>query len=527
MTMTTVRVRRLSLLIVASVAMCVYMSVCAHARTEGFVQVDSSIGHFKIDDRVAIFHGVNVVYKVFPFVPRTSGPWDVSTSMVEQDFAFLQEMGVTAVRLGCEWPGVEIGDYAYNSTYLSEMEYLVNQLGKYGIYTILDAHQDLLSRKTCGEGAYEGVVAPAAGSAGYPVPVTKDPFPVNQTTGLIDLDQCLSINFFSGYWSYAVSSMFQDFYDNVHGGKDHFAGFWEQVALRFAGNPYVIMYELLNEPWPGDVHKYPELELISGLGDRKNLVPLYEAAYQRIRKHDESHAIAYECAVHGSDFGAGFESFPGGSKATNTTVYSYHVYCSDSDSHLDPKSLALCMVEWDHAFYTRLDDAKRISNVGASFLTEFGANDNKTIGVDGDHYVLNLADDHLQSWTYWQYKYFHDLTTSGDSSESLFNPDGSMQLDKVKALSRSHAQRIAGVPKQNRFYPDSGSFRLSYVADCRSASKLTEVYFSENLWYPNGYTTSVYPPSNVQVTYAGKNKISIVHSASLCGQEIYFQLDPK
>ena len=37
-------------------------------------------------------------------------------------------------------------------TYLDEVESLVNRLGQKGIYTILDAHQDILARRLCGEG---------------------------------------------------------------------------------------------------------------------------------------------------------------------------------------------------------------------------------------------------------------------------------------------------------------------------------------------------------------------------------------
>jgi len=56
------------------------------------------------------------------------------------------------VRLGVMWEAVETAPDVYNTTYLNELKVLVAKLGTYGIYTMLDAHQDVLTRATCGEG---------------------------------------------------------------------------------------------------------------------------------------------------------------------------------------------------------------------------------------------------------------------------------------------------------------------------------------------------------------------------------------
>ena len=40
----------------------------------------------------------------------------------------------------------------YNETYLSVMQGIVQRAAKYGIYILLDMHQDVLSRKFCVEG---------------------------------------------------------------------------------------------------------------------------------------------------------------------------------------------------------------------------------------------------------------------------------------------------------------------------------------------------------------------------------------
>ena len=51
----------------------------------------------------------------------------------------------------------------------------------------------------------------------------------------------------------------ESFYQNEQGVQDAFLKFWEVVADRFKSNPYVLGYELINEPWAGNVYRHPEL----------------------------------------------------------------------------------------------------------------------------------------------------------------------------------------------------------------------------------------------------------------------------
>ena len=60
--------------------------------------------------------------------------------------------GFNFVRLGVMWEAVENAPDQYDEAYLSKVNDLINKLGSRGIYTMFDAHQDVLSRKMCGEG---------------------------------------------------------------------------------------------------------------------------------------------------------------------------------------------------------------------------------------------------------------------------------------------------------------------------------------------------------------------------------------
>lgn len=50
------------------------------------------------------------------------------------------------------WEAVEIAPGVFNDTYINEVDNLITRLGKQGIYTLVDAHQDVLARQVCGEG---------------------------------------------------------------------------------------------------------------------------------------------------------------------------------------------------------------------------------------------------------------------------------------------------------------------------------------------------------------------------------------
>jgi endoglycosylceramidase len=89
--------------------------------------------------RHLIFHGVNVVYKVPPYLPDTDD-FDGDTSLTEQDMADLAAWGINFVRLGVMWEAVEKEAGVYDLDYLDKVQTLINKLGEHGIYTLVDAH---------------------------------------------------------------------------------------------------------------------------------------------------------------------------------------------------------------------------------------------------------------------------------------------------------------------------------------------------------------------------------------------------
>ena len=71
--------------------------------------------------RTRILHGTNAVVKGPPWVPDTSS-FSTDISLVREDFVQMRKMGMTVLRLGTMWPGVETSPGSYNATYLGEIK---------------------------------------------------------------------------------------------------------------------------------------------------------------------------------------------------------------------------------------------------------------------------------------------------------------------------------------------------------------------------------------------------------------------
>ena len=80
-----------------------------------------------------------------------------------------------------------------------------------------------------------------------------------------------------------MSNAVQRFYDNKDEYLTKFAThFWLNVATRFAANPRILGYELINEPWIGDVFAFPELYAPKAC-DAINLKRVYALLHDVIR----------------------------------------------------------------------------------------------------------------------------------------------------------------------------------------------------------------------------------------------------
>jgi endoglycosylceramidase len=143
------------------------MSVCF-----GFIRSSPTEQFVDESGRQVVFHGVNAVFKQAPWLPLPNASAPFNASLNENDFQLLSGWGFNFVRLGAMWPGLMPWNASLpDPSYLQALDEIVSLARKYGIFVLLDLHQDLLSPFFCGEGAPDYLVPRPDLIAKFPLPI--------------------------------------------------------------------------------------------------------------------------------------------------------------------------------------------------------------------------------------------------------------------------------------------------------------------------------------------------------------------
>lgn len=488
------------------------------------VRVGAS-GHFVDEDgRALIFHGVNAVEKLQPFLPQQTG-FDPMRSLSEIDAASLASWGFNVVRLGVMWVAVMPAPGAINHTYLAAVNQTVSMLAAHGIYTILDMHQDSMSPRFCGEGFPAWAVDQALAIAKFNVSDRRKRFPapkrwpmdVDPATGLPSLERCREHNFFDYYATDEQTAARRAFFSSpaMHA---RFGDHWEAVARALGRTRGVLGYELFNEPYNAN----------PWASDAAELQALYSALSRRIRAVDNETIVLYETHVLRGQFGDPSDfppGGPGGAEYNDRQAYAFHIYCvNESLRVLEP----FCDLAYDLGWFA----AMRSQVGGGRMLTEFGAVGDSAVALDGLRAMTRDADSFLQSWAYWTYKPFDDITTSGaPGAEGFYRPDGTLQESKVAVLARPFAPVVAGLPLLSRYSDADGTFTLRYRVLRSTSSAVSRIFKHGRYHYPSGYTVAISPAGAASWKEVSDDVVEITHNvvvdpaASRAGGKVEIEIE--
>jgi endoglycosylceramidase len=451
--------RKLSLAVRAT-ALCALIACCLYPAAASALPTLplSHTGRWITDahGRVVILHGTNMVYKLAPYYPAAAG-------FEGRDAAFLRANGFNAVRVGLIWKAIEPQPGVYDDAYLEHIEETVTTLAKRGIVSLLDSHQDMYNEKYEGEGFPDWAVQ----DDGLPNE-PKDGFPNNYF-----VNPALQ-RAFDNFWADEPAP------DGV-GLQDHYASAWAHVAQRFAGNPHVLGYEILNEPFMGS--EYPTCANTEGcpLFDEK-LSAFYRKVNAAIRSSDARTLVWYEPNV-AFNFGANTHvSSPGPESG-----FSFHDYCLANEAGGCPT----------HEI-TIANAVKYVEGSGdALLMDEWGA----TSSVSDLQTMVSLADQHMVPWLEWAFCLCHDPTTAGQDQgivqEASMPPKGqNLNGATLEALVEPYPRVISGTPLAWGFDRESRTFSLRYSTRApdgtRSfrAGSITQIA-APRLSYPSGYAVQV------------------------------------
>lgn len=402
------------------------------------------VGRWLTDEggRVITLHGVNLVYKYPPYFPAAGGFGD-------SDAQVLADNGFNVVRLGFAWSAVEPQPGVYDEDYIAQIQQTQQVLARHRIYALVDSHQD---------GFNELVGASWSGFPDWAAFPDGLPMPPNLGLAGAYLLSPVQNRTWANFWSDHPAS------DGI-GVQEHYAAMWSHVAQYFADQPYVLGYDLVNEPWPGV--RYPVC-LADGCPDfsRDALAPFEGKAMQAIRQADQRHLLFYEPFLT-TDFGAPVR-MPDPTGDPNAGM-SFHDYCL-GPVHTCPAN--------------GFDSTRAESTVG--LVTEFGATDDQATLAR----VTGSLDDNMASWMLWSY------SQNQLPSHPQAPPTGANLMSPGAGVVRPYPQAVAGTPQSWQYDPATATFTLRYdtapvdpgrpfASDAR-----TEVFLPAGD-YPNGYQVQV------------------------------------
>ncbi|NUW35689.1 cellulase family glycosylhydrolase [Nonomuraea sp. SMC257] len=274
------------------------------ARTKGLtLSADRRI--VDADGNEVLLRGVNVnqLEDYFQKFPDKA----VTRPLTEADFAGMEHLGFNVIRLALSWSALEPQPGQYDRSYLDRISWAVETAAKHGLRTVIDMHQDAWGK---GVHAAPGTVcdngSPMHGWDGAPTWADRfDGAPRCEFTGR-DI-------------SPAVARAFTNLYQDRDGIQTRLVAAWGMLAERFANEPMVAGYDLLNEPGFGEAPP-----ITSGV----LLGRYYDRAIKAIRAGEQRgfpHLIFFEPSVLWS--GLGFEvSVPKDFTDDRLIVFAPHLY---------------------------------------------------------------------------------------------------------------------------------------------------------------------------------------------------------
>ena len=249
-----------------------------------------------------LLRGVNVNQLVDFYRPRPNVP--ATRPLTEQDFADIAAVGFNVVRLNLSWSALEPTRGVLDPQYLAQISQAVDWAKLNGLYIVLDMHQDGWSKAATPKGTTcRAGTDPMWGYDGAPAWATvADGAPRCQFTGR-DI-------------SPAGDRAFQSFYFNTDSIQSALIGAWAKLAERFAGDPTVAGYDLLNEPGFGED---------APVTTSYELGQFYGSAIKAIRAAGAPQIVFVEPSILWS--GLGFDTGPTpGFTTDHNVVFSPHLY---------------------------------------------------------------------------------------------------------------------------------------------------------------------------------------------------------
>jgi endoglycosylceramidase len=413
--------------------------------------------------RAIVLRGVNVSNAAKGASDRLPVLADADVKRITVDWGF------DFVRLLVFWDAIEPTAGTIDGAYLDAVAQRVAMLGAAGVSVLLDMHQDVYAAKFCCDGAPSWAIV----DDGQP----------------FALQSLWSAN----YLQPAVTRAFDHFW-NADGShpelQDHYASAVKALAARFAGDPNVVGYDLMNEPFPGSqfdlsealFRSSPEDGGMSAAFDRASLGPFYQRLLGAIREVDPDHYVFFEprYAAPANGSPSYLPALVDPRAGEPHVVYAPHLYSTAVEANGAYAAGDQTIPSWEAA-----RSAERATLKAPLVLGEWGLawkNTNAARFVDE---LLAMADRAGAGWAYWSYD------PSGADGWALEDASGN-ENPIVAHVVRPYPRRVAGDPTAWSWDDGAKALDVAYV-DRADASGAHELFVPAARTYAGGWHVEVTP----------------------------------
>nr|WP_275107344.1 cellulase family glycosylhydrolase [Sulfobacillus harzensis] len=372
----------------------------------------------------------------------------------EDDFDEMAALGFNLVRLPISWSRLAPNPGEFNHHYMDEILRVIYWAKARQIYVLVDFHQDNYSRS----------LAPTRESDGAPQWATQTDWTYNWKM--------------SG--NPAVETAFTHFWKNrpVHGRglQDHYLHTLQRVASALCHEPWLLAYDLLNEPEPGWV--------LPGYFESRYLFPFYSRAIQAMRRHDPNHCFVFEPSVIRDATNVAIQCSRPFSSDSNL-IYSPHVYTETASPPFRPVGNWLKPCLWGCYAAAALE----ARGFGTPWVIgEFGVSPSER----GDNWIRNQI--HLQHQfgvgaAFWVWK-----QRPGFYGWGVVESDGELRTSTRRAELLAEPRAVALPGKSHRVHYDEE--RRALVV----SGTMNRSHDAPALLYASGFAYSREPQVRVQTT---------------------------
>ena len=386
-------------------------------------------------------------------------PWIIESDVEREDTAY----GFNFVRYLTSWVAIEPEKGVYDESYLNELERRVNWYTSRGMYVMIDMHQDVYGAAVGGNGAPDWACR------------TNGAAPISLPGGtpwwLKNIDPTV-INSWINFWSYTQHKDLQDHYIMV----------WQKLAERFKNNPYVLGYDLMNEPWGGDVIKV----FLTGEFERVQLTAFYNRLIPALRNADPNKYIFFEPTPAPVTFGAPSNlSKIADTRSSSRIVYAPHCYPYETHEGLGYTANSKQQLkDWERE---RKKDVQLHGTIPL-LCGEFGLSPNQAGYADYLKDFNEMSDRNQWHWTYWSNDQGGWSPLNGDRTETAI----------AQHLIRTYPKATAGKIKSFSFDVASKKFEMTFISNA-AITQPTEIFIPKR-FYPAGWEVVISGTTNYTIT---------------------------